>query len=208
MSENLDSSYILRLNGNYQRLGWSTARQVLVAMNGGLPGSAPYLGLDIHYEMNPDGTPNYNQLIGFNPLGWDDWVKLPIRPWDKFITGARLKVRIPTVVICPKFRKMVMKEQRATPAGIRRRDGNKCQYTGVPLTNKTFSLDHVVPRSKGGKDTWENLVASHREVNSRKGDKFNHEAGLKLLKRPVAPQAIPACALVTENKHPDHEHFA
>ena len=56
------------------------------------------------------------------------------------------------------------------------------------------SLDHVVPRSRGGADTWENLVWSAKEVNQRKADRLPHEAGLKLLAVPRAPKELPVTA--------------
>jgi 5-methylcytosine-specific restriction endonuclease McrA len=52
------------------------------------------------------------------------------------------------------------------------------------------SLDHVVPRSRGGKDAWENLVWSVKDVNQRKADRLPHEAGLKLLSVPRAPKKL------------------
>ena len=102
---------------------------------------------------------------------------------------------------------MPTKDIKPTPTAIRKRDGNKCQYTGVELSKATFSLDHIVPRSRGGKDSWENLVAAHKDVNSRKGNQYNHEAGLKLLKQPKAPKQTPLCSVYTEVYHPDHKHF-
>ena len=58
------------------------------------------------------------------------------------------------------------------------------------------SLDHVVPRSRGGKDAWENLVWSAKEVNQKKADRLPHEAGLKLLSVPRAPKELPVSALI------------
>jgi 5-methylcytosine-specific restriction endonuclease McrA len=62
------------------------------------------------------------------------------------------------------------------------------------------SLDHVMPRSRGGKNTWENLVWSSKDVNARKGNRLPHEAGLKLLTVPRAPKELPVTALI-RNAH-------
>ncbi len=59
---------------------------------------------------------------------------------------------------------------------------------------------HVVPRSRGGKDAWENLVWSSKAVNTRKGNRLPHEAGLKLLSVPRAPKELPVSALI-RNAH-------
>jgi len=57
-------------------------------------------------------------------------------------------------------------------------------------------LDHVVPRSRGGQDAWENLVWSEKSVNQRKGNRLPQEAGLKLLKVPRAPKEVPVTVLI------------
>ncbi len=62
------------------------------------------------------------------------------------------------------------------------------------------SLDHVVPRSRGGADTCENLVWSAKDVNQRKAYRLPHEAGLKLLSVPRAPKELPVTALL-RNAH-------
>jgi 5-methylcytosine-specific restriction endonuclease McrA len=70
------------------------------------------------------------------------------------------------------------------------------------------SLDHVVPRSRGGKDAWENLVWSAKEVNQRKADRLPHEAGLKLLSVPRAPKELPVSALIRNpGEHGDWKLF-
>ena len=74
--------------------------------------------------------------------------------------------------------------------------GNRCQYTGKVLKPEEGSIDHVVPRSRGGKDAWENLGWSSKDVNTRKGNRLPQEAGLKLLSGPRAPKELPASALV------------
>jgi 5-methylcytosine-specific restriction endonuclease McrA len=213
----LHTPHILRLNGNYMRLGWSTPVEAFCMLMGeSKDGSPPALALDIHYEYDSFGMPITDKMESFDRLDWEYWMILEPRKGDldKVIHTSKRIIRIPTVIICPKFSIMPLKDQKPTPRAIRKRDGNRCQYTGVELTHKTFSIDHVVPKSQwrkmgrqGSPDTWENLVAAHKEFNSKKGNQFNHEIGAKLLKKPVAPKQIPICALHTESYHPDHSHF-
>ncbi|MEQ9466680.1 MAG: HNH endonuclease [Ekhidna sp.] len=70
---------------------------------------------------------------------------------------------------------------------IFKRDGGKCQYCG---TNKDLTIDHVIPRSKGGKSTWTNLVTACKNCNSRKSDYALEKVGMKLLKQPVKPSYL------------------
>ena len=93
--------------------------------------------------------------------------------------------------------------RRVCAKAIRERDGNRCQYTGRVLHPNEGSLDHVVPRSRGGKDAWEKLVWSAKEVNQRKADRLPHEAGLKLLSVPRAPKELPVSVLIRNTSEVD-----
>ena len=211
MNDILNTPSVLRVNALNMRLGWSTPADAFCMMMGTSKyGTAPAMAMDISYNYDEYGKPIVEKMASYPDIcDWEYWLTLEPRrgDLDKVIHTSKRIIRVPTVIVCSNFSKMPTKDQKPTAANIKRRDGNRCQYTGVELTNKTFSLDHVVPRHKGGKDTWHNLVAAHKDVNSRKGDKWNHEAGLKLLKRPSAPRSIPLCALYNEIKHPDHAHF-
>ena len=83
------------------------------------------------------------------------------------------------------------------PAARRRAAGAPSRLRGLEHRG---SLDHVVPRSRGGKDAWENLVWSAKEVNQRKADRLPQEAGLKLLSKPRPPKELPASAFI-RNPH-------
>jgi len=64
------------------------------------------------------------------------------------------------------------------------RDGHRCQYCNAPAEN----IDHVIPRSKGGPHTWENVVAACRPCNARKMDHYLHETNMRLRRAPRAPR--------------------
>jgi 5-methylcytosine-specific restriction endonuclease McrA len=83
---------------------------------------------------------------------------------------------------------------------IRHQDCRGSQYTGRGLHPNEGSLDHVVPRSRGGEDAWESLVWSAKEVNQRKTDRLPHEPGLQLRSTPRAPKELPAMAFI-RNAH-------
>lgn len=74
-----------------------------------------------------------------------------------------------------------------TRHNIFKRDGNQCQYCG---TSKDLTLDHLIPRSKGGKSTWSNLVTACKTCNARKGDFTPEKVGLKLKNRPSKPSYV------------------
>jgi 5-methylcytosine-specific restriction endonuclease McrA len=130
------------------------------------------------------------------PVTWDEWLTLAIRPQDNAVQTVRGPVRVPTVIVAVNFSKVPKKRPKLCARTIRERDGNRCQYTGRLLRPEEGSLDHVVPRSRGGLDAWENLVWASRQVNQRKANRLPHEAGLKLLKPPSAPKELPVSALI------------
>ena len=135
-----------------------------------------------------------------HPVTWDEWITLPIRDGDNLVRTARGPIRVPTVIVALNFAKVPKKRPKLCAKTIRERDGNRCQYTGEVLKPEEGSLDHVVPRSRGGADAWENLVWSSKDVNARKGNRLPHEAGLKLLSVPRAPKELPVTALL-RNAH-------
>jgi 5-methylcytosine-specific restriction endonuclease McrA len=78
---------------------------------------------------------------------------------------------------------------RLTRREVFRRDGYVCQYCGQPTSHPT--LDHVIPRHRGGQHTWENLVTACMRCNHRKGGRPLEEAGMRLLRQPVRPRSSP-----------------
>ena len=134
------------------------------------------------------------------PVTWDEWITLPIRPQDASVHTVRGPIRVPTVIVAVNYAKVPKKRPKLCAKTIRERDGNRCQYTGKLLKPDEGSLDHVLPRSRGGADTWENLVWSSKAVNTKKGNRLPHEAGLKLLTVPSAPKELPVTALL-RNAH-------
>ena len=99
--------------------------------------------------------------------------------------AERMAVPCPSVIRLTHFvrvpyRSRVPLSRRAVFA----RDDHRCQYCNRPAEN----LDHVIPRSRGGEHTWENVVAACRPCISRKENRFLHDTDLRLRRRPVAPQ--------------------
>ena len=68
------------------------------------------------------------------------------------------------------------------------RDGGRCQYCNCSISLSSFEIEHVMPRSRGGQTTWENIVASCALCNQKKGAMTPEEANMRLLKMPVAPK--------------------
>lgn len=203
----LDQPIVLSLNRAWQVIGHHTVKQALVALAGGDGDEPPALGIDIVYDVAADGAPDFARPVSFRPVAWAEWQALPVRPFDLAVHTASRAVRVPTVVVATRFDRVPVRAPRLTRAAIFARDGGVCQYTGERVGWRGGNLDHIVPRSRGGRDSFENLVWSRRDVNARKADRLPHEAGLRLIRRPRAPAPVPFIATVREPRHPDWRHF-
>ncbi|MCP4869033.1 MAG: HNH endonuclease [Proteobacteria bacterium] len=70
------------------------------------------------------------------------------------------------------------------------RDGGRCQYCATALTLKSFTIDHIVPRSKGGQTAWENVTTACLPCNQKKADRTPRQAHMKLLTKPRKPRSL------------------
>jgi 5-methylcytosine-specific restriction endonuclease McrA len=99
--------------------------------------------------------------------------------------AARMNVAMPSVIRLLEYRRIPHQTRALSRKNILLRDRNMCQYCQVVLTAGELTLDHVIPRSRGGLSTWENLVACCHDCNRRKGNQMLHElTDMKLLREP------------------------
>jgi 5-methylcytosine-specific restriction endonuclease McrA len=91
---------------------------------------------------------------------------------------------LPSVIRLRHYRKIPMRITVLTRKNIYARDHNTCQYCGTKHTPAKLTLDHIIPESKGGKFSWDNLVAACQPCNKKKADKPLEESGMTLLHKP------------------------
>lgn len=110
-------------------------------------------------------------------------------------TADSLKIRtvnraydVPSVVRLWQYRKVPYKRIMLTRRNVLARDSNQCQYCST--TRGPMTVDHIVPKTHGGSDSWDNLVAACARCNNRKGDRLPEEAGMKLRRRPFRPTIV------------------
>jgi 5-methylcytosine-specific restriction endonuclease McrA len=107
------------------------------------------------------------------------------------VRTVSFRVRVPKVILLVFFDKLPSKEVKLTRYNVFQRDNFTCQYCGRRFGKEFLNLDHVIPKERGGQTTWENLVCSCVECNSRKGNRTPKEAGMRLLRRPHKPRWKP-----------------
>lgn len=109
----------------------------------------------------------------------------------RYIHTPSMRVRVPEVIVLSDFNGYVRQEVRLSRRNIFLRDRHVCQYCGAKHAKTDLTIDHVIPRSRGGRDTWENLVLACVACNMRKRNLTPDEARMPLLRRPSAPRWLP-----------------
>lgn len=123
-----------------------------------------------------------------------------IEEYSKQIRTPSIEMKIPAVV---RYRKLIKPRYRAlkfSRVNIYARDNFICQYCTRKVSQSKLTLDHVIPKSRGGPSSWTNCVACCIECNVRKADKTPKEAGMRLLHEPRQPSQNEAFALAIRLK--------
>ena len=127
-------------------------------------------------------------------------------PEAEMIHSVRVALRVPRVLVLGVYDKMPRLEVRFTRRNVFVRDNFTCQYCARELPEQHLNLDHVVPRDKGGRTTWANIVTSCVRCNTRKANKLPDEARMHPLNKPCAPRWRPLFG-ITETSH-GHESWS
>ena len=112
-----------------------------------------------------------------------------------WIHSVRISILAPKVVVLSSYDRLPRLEVRFSRRNVFLRDKFTCQYCLKVLPETQLNLDHVTPRAKGGRTSWENIVTSCFRCNTRKANKLPHEAGMHPRSTPVAPRWRPLFGL-------------
>jgi 5-methylcytosine-specific restriction endonuclease McrA len=126
----------------------------------------------------------------FQLFDFPSWAALAAAQYDSVGTVGR-RIRVPRVIVLLAYEHLPKTRVRFSRFNIYARDDNTCQYCGRHFRRADLNLDHVVPRSRGGSTTWENVVCSCVSCNLRKGGRTPVEAGMRLLQTPARPRWSP-----------------
>jgi 5-methylcytosine-specific restriction endonuclease McrA len=110
---------------------------------------------------------------------------------NMWIKSPKKSYKVPAVVRLVNFIFKYPFGVKLTRYNIFIRDMGQCQYCSKKLNKKRFTVDHVIPKSKGGESSWENLVACCHKCNSLKGDTLLGNSGLNLKNKPTQPRINP-----------------
>ncbi|MGD9790291.1 MAG: HNH endonuclease [Phycisphaerales bacterium] len=166
----------------------------------------------IHVEQTPartdhagaviEGTES-TRFINYDFATWADMASLQQefeRDRHDWVRTPRLEIAVPRIIRLlgyDRFPEQIVKLNRRN---LFARDRNHCQYCGKHFPTSDLSIDHVLPRTQGGGDSWENLVCACIRCNAKKGGRTPEQASMKLIRRPERPKRSPVIALRLGNE--------
>lgn len=141
--------------------------------------------------LNADFRP-----LSYFPLSiwpWQDSVKAVfldrvniVSEYDETVRSPTFEMRLPSVISLKEY-VPINRRPAFTRFNVFLRDGFRCQYSGKRLPAEQLTFDHVMPRSRGGRTSWDNVVTASGEMNLYKGNRTPGEAGMRLLRVPRQP---------------------
>lgn len=146
---------------------------------------------------------------GGEAYAFDLWRSLPVRDDDDELPVIGGSLRVPRVLHLHRYDRTPRVTVRLTRRNVMVRDAHQCQYCGKQPPLRELNIDHVLPRSRGGPDSWENLVTACRVCNLRKGWRTPEEANMRLARRPFRPKwsTTAQILLATSTKYREWEPF-
>jgi 5-methylcytosine-specific restriction endonuclease McrA len=125
----------------------------------------------------------------FRTFAFQDWKNLSGSTDGTlhFVFGVNCRIAVPPIILLVLYDKTPHKEVKFTRENVYERDKNTCQYCGRAVERKELNLDHVIPRHLGGETTWENIVCSCKECNTKKANRTPQQARMSLIRRPKKP---------------------
>ena len=171
--DNLLNTNVLVLNKLYMALRVVTVRRAFV-----------FLAKDSAEVL-------YKNNGRFENCGLGNWFQISSEnngnPSDEYIHTPNRRILIPRVIRLLEYDKMPRREWKLNRKNILLRDNCQCQYCGKKYPLSSMTIDHVIPRSRGGTASWTNVATCCNKCNAKKGGRLPQEAGMKLITKPQKP---------------------
>jgi len=165
----------LVLNKNWTAVGVVTLPRAIVMLFSTDAHGAPKAEIVDHEVIghSDDGSPQYS----FQPYTWQQWAELRPKDDEAAIHGCRGTFRIPEVIKLNRYDKLPIQKIHFSRRTIYKRDALTCQYCHKKFPSEELTIDHIVPRSEGGKTTWENCLLACVGCNKAKADRMPKRSG-------------------------------
>lgn len=145
---------------------------------------------------------------------FDDWVEVSAakRRFEPerydWIRTVRFQIAVPKIIRLLGYDRLPSAGVKLNRRNLFARDQNRCQYCGKRYPTSELSLDHVIPRSQGGDNSWENIVCACIRCNVRKGGRTPQQAHMKLISSPSKPRRCPVLTIkLSDSKYASWKQF-
>jgi len=142
------------------------------------------------------------QMANYDFQAWRENCELRAhvkQPHEDWLRAVHFEIQVPRIIRLMRYDRLPRRMLRLNRHTIFARDEHRCQYCGRKFPGSQLSLDHVIPRSRGGDTTWENVVCCCVGCNIKKGGRTPQEAHMKLVAKPVRPKRSPLITLKLRN---------
>ncbi len=143
----------------------------------------------------------------YEVLDFDSWATLRAESDEPSIRTVSLNLRVPEVIQLWLYDGRPEREAVFSRRNLFRRDNHTCQYCGTRPGSDALTIDHVLPRSRGGRSTWENCVLACIDCNKRKRDRLPAEARIRLRTTPKKPKWHPVLSIPIAERSESWERF-
>ncbi len=127
---------------------------------------------------------------------------------EAYVQTVRMRIRVPKVLLLREYDQLPVQEVRFTRENVFERDDYRCQYCSEVFEAGDLNMDHVIPRDRGGRTSWENIVTSCIKCNSRKANRLPHQANMHLIRKPERPRWRPfISSLIGQDYDNEWDHF-
>jgi len=152
-----------------------------------------------------------DEFLSYDLESWCDVSELKWRfepDGHDWLRTVQLEIAVPRIIRLLFYDRLPRQQVKFNRRNIFARDQSRCQYCGKRFSTTELSLDHVVPRSRGGTSTWENVVCCCIQCNVRKGGRTPQEAHMKLTTPPKQPRRSPVLRIkLSEGRYASWKHF-
>ena len=127
----------------------------------------------------------------FEACRFDHWIeesRINGRSSTDYVHTPSLQIMVPRVIRLLEYGRIPRRELKFNRKNILVRDNYQCQYCGKKYPLGSMTIDHIIPRSRGGTTEWTNAVSCCKKCNSKKGGRMPKEAGMKLISKPQVPK--------------------
>jgi 5-methylcytosine-specific restriction endonuclease McrA len=138
---------------------------------------------------------------------FDSWTSLRVAENEPCIRTVRLRIRVPEIIVLNYYDALPRRRVPFSRRNIYKRDEYRCQYCGARAPVADLTIDHILPRSFGGRSSWENCVIACLRCNRRKAHRTPLEAGMHLQRPPHEPTWSPCISIPIVKRRASWEQF-